>query len=185
MLSAGLHVAGGFLLAGLFGPEEPSRRMSMPMRTINVRVTLAAVADQPPGKVVFSGTERPSGPAEPLGKIDAPANAPAPVTYYPASQLDERPRFISQPALEGIDLPPQSSGSLVVQFWISESGGVDIVEVEQTDLPEAIASRLIEQRRELKFSPGLKNGVAVRSLVRYEIRVKTDAQANAKAAGRL
>jgi hypothetical protein len=159
--------------------------MSMPMRTINVRVTLAAVAEQPPGKAVFSGAELPSSPAEPLGKIDAPANAPAPATYFLASELDERPRFISQPPLEDIDLPPQSSGSLVVQFWISESGSVDIVEIEQTDLPEPIASRLIEHRRELKFSPGLKNGVAVRSLVRYEIRVKTEAQANAKAEGRL
>jgi hypothetical protein len=179
VISALLHVLPLVILAPREAPD-PAKKLHFPLRTLEA--TILAPTPRP---------ERNTGEPVPISRghigehivesaLDAARDAPVPLKYYAGPELDERPRTIEFTNFDDLVLPPQASGSLIVQFWINEHGAVDMIQIEQSDAPAAIAERLVAERRALRFTAGRKNNLAVRSIVRYEFRLKTEAQSKAK-----
>ncbi|OGB26409.1 MAG: hypothetical protein A3I66_00900 [Burkholderiales bacterium RIFCSPLOWO2_02_FULL_57_36] len=94
--------------------------------------------------------------------------------YFMLDELDDRPAITSSPDLGVADLSPTIEGAAVLLFYINEVGSVDRIEVEQSTLPEVMVEDLQLKHYELLFTPGKKNGVNVKSVVRYEIVLARD-----------
>lgn len=112
------------------------------------------------------------------GLIDAiaePTTDLAPVSYLPASALDERPAPVRFFDFSGLDLPLPARGKLVVQLWINERGTIDFLEIEESDAPGVMSKALREQWRALQFLAGTKGGMRVKSVVRYEFTLAPEA----------
>jgi hypothetical protein len=158
----------------------PSKRLIFPARTIDAKLVIPLSVAEPLLGEAARASDIPSGDYDGHASIDALGDAPAPARYLPANELDERPRMVEFSNFDDLSLPSQASGLLIVQFWIDENGLVDTIEIEQNNMPPEIARHLIEERRNMRFTAGRKNNVAVRSLVRYEFKLLTEAQSKAK-----
>lgn len=99
---------------------------------------------------------------------DSPGQ-PISLSYLPASALDERPTEIRFFDFSSLPLPPDASGKLVVQLWINEAGAIDFLEIEESNVPDEVSKQMLEQWRSLQFVAGMKDGVRVKSVVRYEL----------------
>jgi TonB family protein len=58
---------------------------------------------------------------------------------------------------------------VVLKLWIDERGKVDSVEVESSNLPEAVAGTAAAAFGKLRFAPGEIDGTRVRALMRIEV----------------
>ena len=98
-----------------------------------------------------------------------PGIVPA-ATYLPAEQLDERPQIRShvEPAFPLDANAP--AGRVVLRLLIGESGAVDKALVVQADPPGPFEVAAVEAFTPARFSPGRKDGVAVKSTLTLELR---------------
>ncbi|HEX9182865.1 MAG TPA: energy transducer TonB [Burkholderiales bacterium] len=90
--------------------------------------------------------------------------------YLPAEQLDERPQIRSHVAPA---FPPEAdapAGRVVLRLLIGETGVVDKALVVRADPPGPFAAAAVEAFAPARFSPGRKDGVAVRSALTLELR---------------
>lgn len=94
---------------------------------------------------------------------------PVSLSYLPASALDERPTEIRFFDFSSLPLPPDARGKLVIQLWINETGAIDFLEIEESNVPDEMSKQMLEQWRSLQFIAGMKDGVRVKSVVRYEL----------------
>lgn len=99
--------------------------------------------------------------------------AEAVARYFSPRELDERPALRDHPDLEGLLDSPLTTGKAKVRLWVNETGSVDRMEIEESDLPEALTDYLATQQEALKFSPGRKNGINVKTVLRFEITVSS------------
>ena len=115
-----------------------------------------------------AGEEEPRPAAErALGADLLPIPAPA---YYTTDQLTKRPQPTSQPTLLAPELGPAiPSGKVILKLWINELGNVASVEVEKSELPEAISATAAAAFGKLRFVPGQINGRPVGTLMRIEV----------------
>ena len=67
------------------------------------------------------------------------------------------------------ELAPASSGRVVVRLHINEAGLVDDVKALRGDPPGAFEAAAIEAFRPARFTPGRKDGVAVKSMLDVEL----------------
>lgn len=93
--------------------------------------------------------------------------------YFPAKEVSETARLVS----DGVDLPPTlatlpDSGRMVILMLINEQGVVDRVKVETSELKPEMESAIRSQFLHARFSPAVKNGVAVKSRMRLEVIVQ-------------
>lgn len=94
-----------------------------------------------------------------------------PVPYYfKASQLDRRPRVVSDvqpefPATEFIAV----SGSVVLRLLLDEAGSVDRIQVERSELPSAFQESAVAAFSKATFAPGEVDNFAVKSELRIEV----------------
>lgn len=94
---------------------------------------------------------------------------PAP-TYYRTDQLTKPPLPTSQPKLDVPRAVARSvSGKVTLKLWIDELGKVDSVEVESSNLPEAVSGTAAAAFGKLRFVPGEIDGRRVRVLMRIEV----------------
>jgi TonB family protein len=94
---------------------------------------------------------------------------PAP-TYYSTDQLTKPPQPTSEPRLDVPRSVARSvSGKVVLKLWIDERGKVDLVEVESSNLPQAVAGTAAAAFGKLRFAPGEIDGTRVRTLMRIEV----------------
>lgn len=94
--------------------------------------------------------------------------------YFTPNELDYRPIVINPPDLGEINLSPTMEGEAVLLFYLDENGSVVKTEVERSSLPELMMQQLRLQREHLRFVPGNKNGVNVKSVIRYKIVLERD-----------
>ena len=91
-------------------------------------------------------------------------------TYYAFNELDTIPTV-----LENIEADPPEllvypqGGNLKIQLWMDETGGVLKDEVIESDLPAQFSENATKAFMQVKFSPGLKNNVPVRSIVKIVV----------------
>jgi TonB family protein len=102
-------------------------------------------------------------------KESARRGLPPAAHYHAAHELDQRPQIRShvEPHFPALALAPV--GRVVIQLYVSETGDVERVAVESGDPNgdfEAAARKAFAVAR---FVPGMKQGVAVKSLVRIEV----------------
>jgi hypothetical protein len=183
-----LLVHGSVLIVLLLQPE-PDIGRNREVRTHPVRERVVAIrlaeagaaaaprtADSVAAPVEPSPAEPPA--AEPEGAIEAAPErlAESSERYFTRAELDNKPRFINAPDL-GTELSPLLEGRAVLLFYLNETGAVDRIEVQENTLPESMMVQLQAQREQLRFTPGSKNGVEVKSVIRYEIVLEKQARA--------
>jgi TonB family protein len=90
--------------------------------------------------------------------------------YLPVDELDVRPQIRShvEPAFPLDANAP--AGRVVLRLLISETGAVDKAVVVQADPPGPFEVAAVEAFTPARFSPGRKNGVAVRSALTLELK---------------
>ena len=156
--------------------------MSHPVRVRLQEVRPALTPATTPSEEMPSVTPTPPPPqaAAPEGRIDAvPTNyAESSERYYQRDELDLGPAVLDPPDLGATELGPLLEGRAVLVFYLNEKGGVDRIALEESTLPAAMLAHLEAQRDRIAFTPGHKNGVAVKSVVRFEIALKKAAAVN-------
>jgi TonB family protein len=182
MASCLLHAA--VLVTPYFGASTTFSRLAVlkpgPARVLNVRLVL----ENAPATTVAENSAAGAGAADSQGRRPAdeeprpaPERAlgadllpiPAPA-YYTTDQLTTRPQPTSQPTLLTPELGPfVPSGKVVLKVWITELGNVASVEVEKSELPEAVAASAAAAFGKLRFVPGQLNGLPVGSMMRIEV----------------
>lgn len=94
---------------------------------------------------------------------------PEPI-YYGFNDLDHIPIILenieSDPA-ELVDYP--QGGTLKLQLWVNEFGHVLNAEVVESDLPAEFSKVAAQAFLKVKFSPGLKNNVPVKSIAKIVV----------------
>jgi TonB family protein len=92
-----------------------------------------------------------------------------PPPYYLTSELTIRPQALSEVELSPSEIFARgSSGRVVLNLWISESGEVVAVYVEISDMPEQVSVATEAAFRNLRFKPGEIDGKAVGSVMKVE-----------------
>jgi TonB family protein len=136
-------------------------------RILSVRLVAEnnAAAESPANPV--SSEEPNPAPERSVGIDLLPIPAPA---FYSTDQLTKRPQPTSDPNLHA----PESdhflgSGKVILKVWINELGSVISVEVEKSDVPEAVAAAAAAAFGKLRFIPGEINGRRVGAMMRIEV----------------
>lgn len=90
--------------------------------------------------------------------------------YLPAEELDERPlvRTPVHPVFPAY--APVASGRVVLRLLISEAGTVDKAVAVQADPSGVFEQAAVDAFSSARFTPGRKNGLAVRSELRIELQ---------------
>lgn len=95
--------------------------------------------------------------------------APEP-RYFQSRELSVRPRVREDvPSDFGIDGVPAQA--VILRLFINEEGDVDRVAVERSFLPEEQSQRLIDAFSKVRFHPGARDNVAVKSQMKIEVRL--------------
>jgi TonB family protein len=104
------------------------------------------------------------------GAEAASSGIAAPPRYLPAEELDERPliRKPVQPAFPPD--APAAGGRVVLRLLISEAGAVDEAVALRVDPPGAFGAAAVDAFASARFTPGRKDGNAVKSALTIEIR---------------
>ena len=141
-----------------------------PARILNVRLVELAAAPAPAAEQTAKSTpqeaSRPAAErAQGIGVLPIPAPA-----YYTTDQLTKRPQPTSDPRLDVPEIGPVfASGKVILKIWINELGKVNSVEVEKSDLPEAITKTAVAAFGRLSFLPGEILGRPVGTVMRIEV----------------
>lgn len=133
------------------------------------------------------GLQRSLAPPVPTAATTQPAEAALPVlpawlpratervAYLPADELDERPAP-EAPIVIGLEpsLPvDRERAEVVLSLYVGESGSLDRVEVGRSDLPAALAEGVADAFRGARMRPGIKSGVAVRSVMKVLVEFES------------
>ena len=104
-----------------------------------------------------------------------PLPLPAP-TFFTTDQLTKRPELLSDPPKLEVSesMPAFTSGKVVLKVWINERGAVISVELEDSDVPDAVAAAATAAFEKLRFEPGEINGRPVATLMRIEVSYDED-----------
>lgn len=111
----------------------------------------------------------------------ARSGIPAATRYIPAEELDVRP--LIRTAVQPVFPPdaPVASGRVVLRLLISEMGAVDESAVVRAAPPGVFDAAAMEAFAPARFTPGRKDGVAVKSALTVELRFGEDLPALALA----
>jgi hypothetical protein len=141
-------------------PGEPA---SAPV--LDVRLLAAeSVSPREPSPAV-----RKEGPRAPPS---APVIAVRPLPsyhFYTADQLTSRARPLNRPRLDVPAGQDFASGVVVLGIWIDALGNVVAVEVEKSEVPQAVSAMAAATFRNLRYIPGEIDGRKVASLMRVEV----------------
>lgn len=91
-------------------------------------------------------------------------------TYYPTEELERRPQPLVHIEPRFPQLASAPSGRVLLRLYIGESGLVERVEVESTDAHADFLAAAREAFAAARFLPGMKDGKAVKSALRLEVR---------------
>ena len=139
---------------------------SRPAPMLDVRLGQASGSAVAPARNA-ADEETSAAPRRAYGGEQLPLPAP---TYYTTDQLTKPPQPTSQPDLDPPHIARAISGTVVLKLWINELGGVNAVEVENSDLPPKISRTAAEAFGKVRFVPGEIDGRRVPALMRIEVR---------------
>jgi hypothetical protein len=151
---------------------KPSEPLPAPLMQDDLPpVQNAAAPDMSPAPALAAAApDERSRPAEApppeAGGLGLDVPVPHDLTYYPVGALDAPPR-----PLGGSDpcYPEGAAGEIAYILSINEAGSVDQATIADGRLDERVAAAALQGCRSLKFEPGMKDGRAVRSRVRFVV----------------
>ena len=116
-------------------------------------------------------------PPPPAAPAPTPPSAapgqPRPSGYFSLSELSSKPRFVRYlREVNAIDIPNPPRTPTVVHIYINENGTVDQVTLEDNGLSELARQWTIERFRAMQFSPGMLDGMPVKSQLQTEFNVE-------------
>lgn len=128
--------------------------------------TKESIANEEPVKSDID-LEQPPSVVKPNHDLTTLSLAVPEPTYYGFNELDQIPTVLEN--IEGdpaelVDYP--QGGTLKIQLWLDEFGSVVNADVVETDLPTEFSKVAAQAFLKVKFSPGLKNNVPVRSMTK-------------------
>ena len=173
-ISAALHAAA--ILAPLTGLGTGKNKATRhyPAEAVEVRLAPARADSSFPAPALLPlPTPEPASPAATTeGRIAPPAWKYVAVSYWyrTPAELDQPPAIVSPPDFAE-NLDPRAEGKASLRFFLNEGGTIDWMEIEESTLPEQMLEALKSQYEQLRFTPGEKNGVKVKSVVRYEVEL--------------
>lgn len=92
--------------------------------------------------------------------------------YFRVAELSERPRVLqdirADLGLGFADVPEQA---IVLRLFINEEGGIDLVAVEESNLPPAHEKTLTGAFANVKFRPGMRDNIPVKSQLKIEVKL--------------
>ncbi len=90
--------------------------------------------------------------------------------YLPAEELDERPLIRSAVEPKFPPHAPVTTGRVVLRLLINEAGAVDNAAVVRAAPPGVFDAAAVQAFASASFTPGRKDGVAVKSALTLELR---------------
>lgn len=100
--------------------------------------------------------------------------------YYRMSQLTRKPRVLQDiTPMMRLTVAGIVSRQVILRLLISEQGGIDRVEVDESDLPAVAQRALADAFASLRFSPGMLDQQAVPSQMRIEVSLLASAELSA------
>lgn len=114
---------------------------------------------------------RSAAPHPALRHAAAPSSGiAAPPRYFPAEELDERP-LIRTPVHPAFPADaPVAGGRVVLRLLINEAGAVDEALAVQSDPPRVFDEAAVDAFASARFTPGRKDGNAVKSALHIELQ---------------
>lgn len=178
--SVALHAMIAAGLAPLYGPASGGAR---PAPSASLRVTLRNLENPPPAE---GGTPAAAPLASGIGKTASASPAtpgvgetasasPPPVLrsprYFRTLELDAPPGIMArvEPEYPEAAARRMLSGKVKIRLLIDESGYVERVEILQADPPGYFESSVQKAFGAARFSPGMKDGRAVRVQLLLEV----------------
>lgn len=145
-LSLAAHLLLAWGAAGLIGDAGAAASAADGTPTLQVRLAAAPSADA----------------VEPAARGRA--------RYWPASRLDVRPQIKTHVMPEyPAQLPSGVNGRVVLELYISPQGTLDRVRVVHAEPPGRFEGSALKAFSAARFTPGMRKGKAVHSLVRIEV----------------
>lgn len=145
-LSLAAHLLLAWGAAGLIGDAGAAASAADKSPTLQVRIAAA-----PPADAVKRDTHGPS-------------------RYWPASRLDVRPQIKTHVMPEyPAQLPSGVNGRVVLELYISPQGTLDRVRVVRAEPPGRFEDSALKAFSAARFTPGMRKGKAVHSLLRIEV----------------
>jgi len=93
--------------------------------------------------------------------------------YFRSAELSERPRVLQDIQADlGAGFADVPAQAVVLRLFINEEGGVDRVAVEESVLPPAHEKTLTAAFANLRFRPGMRDKIAVKSQLKIEVRLE-------------
>jgi len=118
-------------------------------------------AGEKPQQAVLPGTSAAARQAEEQGGASS-------VDYIPIELLDQKPVFLQDPGDTMSELADSGHGRVVVQLLISETGGVDRIVLESSELSTEATRRFLQQLGTVRLMPGMRDANPVKSRWRME-----------------
>jgi len=154
-------------LARAFGPS-PMLEVRLLARSEGARPVILPSAEETGGLPAPVARKAPAEASEPARGADL---LPLPgTTFYTVDQITKHPVAITQPNLFVARTTARSvQGKVSLKIWVGERGEVEAVEVEKSNLPEAISKLTAEAFERLRYEPGEINGRPVGVVLRIEV----------------
>jgi periplasmic protein TonB len=143
-------LAHGALLGALPGAGAPVPAPSSPALHAMLAETPSAIAPQP----------------QPAPRRSGLRQAPR---YFMAEELDQRPLIQSQVDAQFPVLALAPTGRVLLRLYVGEDGRVERIAVESGDPTGAFEAAARTAFGSARFLPGMKDGVAVKALLRIEV----------------
>lgn len=181
-----LHLS--FLVSGT--PYPRSTRVDSAPTSVTIRAVLVSAETQSqsevrlsaePGRVVDDGVplidtgkamSSPDGNVVSDSRVGTDINTTGLIDlgrYYVRSELSQAPHVINDIVI----LAPPTKGSfawkLLIRLFLSESGLVDRVMIEESTAPAYVEEEAVEQFRSARYSPGYINGQRVKSQLLIDV----------------
>jgi outer membrane biosynthesis protein TonB len=171
LLSWLLHAV--IVIPSLFATKPPSAPAgsSTAADTLVTRLVELNPSPDASAKSKITGNSPNETPSNQDSQTDS-AEPPSPELeqFFPAEQLDKRPRPQGEVDLDIAEAAMvKQPGSLVLKIWIDSLGRVVAADIESSSLPARFTQALAETFGRIHFEPGELYGRPVGSILRVEI----------------
>lgn len=172
------YIGGGGQSAGGSGAQGPRTERSLQIQIVSTLATETEPAKPTADlstQAAAAGTTS-SSDDKPRSLADAQSQGKgllpiAAAPYYNSDQLSKRPELLSDDPLDAQQLRVlASSGKLMLKLWINDRGQVVDAVIEKSELPAEFSAAAAAAFKEVRFSPGERDGLPVGSVIRIEVR---------------
>jgi protein TonB len=176
--SLALHATAAFVLAGMpFG--SPTGKGTLVSHPLHARIVAPSPEPERITAVMPRQSNAPPTPKRPAPvreRAAAPVEAAQPLglrespVYYPAAQLDVRPRLTTRVDPVYPRIAPPDGGYVVLRLLIGEDGWVERTLVVLADPEGYFEDAAADAFAGARFAPGRRGGIAVKSQLWVELK---------------